>query len=295
MCTATKFKQYSTTWLADPPLLTVFIHVLILRVTEFDPVIKVFLKSITDTTEHADALSITFDRPEIPKNSLSAMLAGLMFILDNIDRNVPLLICTSSDFLASALVKERRKFEYDILDAKFRLITAVIAKLKEQVARVEFKRVTLNQAKPLIETQLQIVKIETEIDCMFELPGIPLAHRSQRQFTKIIRKREPKPMRRSTFVNLDQIRCSVEEVSDCMPTDETIWKSIQSGTLQRLTREFYWKCIHNTFRVGDFWLCPFAQNVRLARSPNTLEHIALEYNHPGQRLVWNLTVDNNFG
>ncbi|KAJ7223723.1 hypothetical protein C8J57DRAFT_954270, partial [Mycena rebaudengoi] len=43
------------------------------------------------------------------------------------------------------------------------------------------------------------------------------------------------------------------EISDYTPTDKTIWKSIRAVNLQRLTREFLWECIHNIFRVGDFW------------------------------------------
>ncbi|KAJ7243831.1 hypothetical protein B0H12DRAFT_1022826 [Mycena haematopus] len=128
---------------------------------------------------------------------------------------------------------------------------------------------------------------------MFELSGIPLAGGSQRLFTKIIRKLESRPKRKSTFINLDRIRCSIEEVSNYTPSDKMIWKSIRSNTLQRLTREFYWKCIHNTFRVGDFWLHIEDLSVRAecqtCRVPDNLEHIALECIAPGQSLVWSLT------
>ncbi|KAJ6537829.1 hypothetical protein B0H19DRAFT_961820, partial [Mycena capillaripes] len=55
-------------------------------------------------------------------------------------------------------------------------------------------------------------------------------------------------------VNLDHIKCEVEEISNLTPSDEKVWKSIRSVTFQRLTQEFFWKCIHNTFRVSDFWL-----------------------------------------
>ncbi|KAJ6474168.1 hypothetical protein C8R45DRAFT_1054783 [Mycena sanguinolenta] len=127
---------------------------------------------------------------------------------------------------------------------------------------------------------------------MFELPGIPLHRGSQRSFTKIIRRMRPKPLRKSTFVNLDRIRCAVEETSNYSPSDGMIWKSIRSTTLQRLTREFYWKCIHNAFRVGDFWLHIDPLSIRAecqtCRVPDSLEHIALECNAPGQRLVWDL-------
>ncbi|KAJ6507061.1 hypothetical protein C8R45DRAFT_1176752, partial [Mycena sanguinolenta] len=112
--------------------------------------------------------------------------------------------------------------------------------------------------------------------------GIPLHRGSQRSFTKIIRKLKPKPLRKSPFVNLDRIRCAVGEISNYTPSDRMIWKSVRSTTLQRLTREFYWKCIHNTFRVGDFWLHIDPLSIRAecqtCRVPDSLDHIALECN-----------------
>jgi hypothetical protein len=127
---------------------------------------------------------------------------------------------------------------------------------------------------------------------MFECPGIPLSRGSQRIFTKIIRKLHPRSMRKSTFVNLDRIRCSVQEISKYTPSDEMIWKSIRSVTLQRLTREFFWKSIHNTFRVGDFWLHIDTLETRgqchVCKVPESLEHIALECDAPGQKLIWDL-------
>lgn len=277
----------------QPTLMTVFLHARILYAGEFEPLIEVVLKTVTDTTDNTEALSITFDRTEIPMNFSSALLGGLIFILHNTERNVLLLICSSSDFLTRALVKERKKFENDLLDPKFTLMKATLARLNERVARVRFKRVADNQAKLPTQLEIRSAEIDTEIDLMFENPGIPLAQGSQRLFTKIIRKLRPKPQRKYTFVNPDRIRCSIQEASCYTPSDEMIWKSIRSATLQCLTREFLWKCIHNIFRVGDFWLHTETLTVRaecrVCHVPETLEHIALDCNAPGQRLIWNLT------
>jgi hypothetical protein len=116
---------------------------------------------------------------------------------------------------------------------------------------------------------------------------------SQRKFTKIIRSLKPVPQRKPTLIDLDRIRCAVQEISDFTPTDAMIWTSIRSGTLQRLTREFYWKSILNAFCVGDFW--EHVQNsevfgrCQICNVSETLEHIALECNAPDQRLIWDLT------
>lgn len=125
-------------------------------------------------------------------------------VLQNTDVNVPLFICSSSDFLAQALVKDRRTFENNILDPMFYLIKAVLACLNERTARVQFKKVLDNLAKSLTNDHIDTVQVDTEIDLMFECPGILLSQGSQRFFTKVIRKLRLKPQRHSTFMNLER-------------------------------------------------------------------------------------------
>jgi hypothetical protein len=188
------------------------------------------------------------------------------------------------------LVKERGRYEDDMLNVNFRLSRAALAARNEHAARIQFKEVLVNPAKWVKNLPAVPVEIDTEIDLMFQCPGIPLCMGSQRKFTKLIRSLKPLPQRKQTLINLDRIRCAVQEISDCTPTDAMIWTSIRSGTLQRLTREFYWKCVLNTFRVGDFW--EHIQNSEIFGICNvteTLEHIALECNAPERRLIWDLT------
>ncbi|KAJ7763800.1 hypothetical protein B0H16DRAFT_1661741 [Mycena metata] len=95
-----------------------------------------------------------------------------------------------------------------------------------------------------------------------------------------------KPHRKSTFINLDRTRCAIQEISGYTPTDATIWKSIRSTNLQRLTREFLWK-------LGDFWShidhLDMMGQCHICRVPESLEHIAVECDAYGQSIVWNLT------
>lgn len=72
--------------------------------------------------------------------------------------------------------------------------------------------------------------------------------------------------------------------------------NIQTRNVEIVTSvdwEFYWKCIHNTFRVGDFWThidtLEIQRRCHACGVPETLEHIALECEAPGQILIWNLT------
>jgi hypothetical protein len=135
---------------------------------------------------------------------------------------------------------------------------------------------------------------------MFECPGVPLLQGWWRYFNKIIQNLQPRPQRKYTYINLDRSLCALQEVCSYTPSDETIWKSIPSVTLQCLTREFLWKCIHNTFRVGDFWYhidtLEIKRRCHVCGVLETLEHIALECDTPGQKIdlgpnAWNLVQE----
>ncbi|KAJ7186234.1 hypothetical protein GGX14DRAFT_383650 [Mycena pura] len=141
--------------------------------------------------------------------------------------------------------------------------------------------------------------MDTEIDLMFTLPGILLSTGTQHSFTKIIMSLHPKPIRKSTNINLDRIRCSVAEYCDFLPTDEMIWKSIRAATVQRLTRIFLWKCIHNTsgkkkIATYNYWTNINTMEVRalcpVCAVTHSMEHIALDCYAPasGQKQIWSL-------
>ncbi|KAF8163910.1 hypothetical protein K438DRAFT_1618039 [Mycena galopus ATCC 62051] len=130
---------------------------------------------------------------------------------------------------------------------------------------------------------------------MFNCPGVLLCNGTQRYFTKAIYCLKSRPKRKSTEGNLDRIRCCIKDAFDYTPTDKAIWKSIRSRDIQRSTRNFLWKCIHNIFRVGDFW--QHIENLEiLGRCPHckvdeSLEHITLDCDVPGQRQIWRLCAE----
>ncbi|KAJ7191482.1 hypothetical protein GGX14DRAFT_381120 [Mycena pura] len=127
---------------------------------------------------------------------------------------------------------------------------------------------------------------------MFTLLGILLATGTQHSFTKIIMSLHPRLIRKSTNINLDRIRCSVAEYCDFCPRMKLFGKSIRAATVQRLTRNFFWKCIHNTFRIGDYWTNINTMEVRalcpVCAVADSMEHIAQDCYAPGQKQIWSL-------
>jgi hypothetical protein len=203
----------------SPNIMTVFLYAHIIHPGQIDTAIQIWIMRESNGTQESESLSVTFDHPDVP---LTALLGGLLNILQKTPKNVPLLICSSSDFLSRALVKQRGVFENNLLDPNFRLLRAVIAELNEGVAKIQFSKVSDNHARFLTKIRPRAVEIDTNIDIMFECPGILLSHGSQKIFYKILRSLRPRTHRKSTFINLDRIRCSIQEISKYMPTDETL-------------------------------------------------------------------------
>jgi hypothetical protein len=94
----------------QPTTMTVFLHARVHRSGEFEPLLEVMIKTVTDTTEANKKLSMTFDQPEITLTFSSTLLGGLLFILQTSQRDVPLLVCSSSNFS----LKHWRKRDEDL-------------------------------------------------------------------------------------------------------------------------------------------------------------------------------------
>ncbi|KAF8207747.1 hypothetical protein K438DRAFT_1575544, partial [Mycena galopus ATCC 62051] len=100
------------------------------------------------------------------------------------------------------------------------------------------------------------------------------------------------PTRKSTEINLERIKCSISEIFNIQPTTEAIWSAIRSKPIPHLTRNFLRRCTHNIYHVGSFWEqvpnLEILGRCSLCEAPESMEHILLECEKPGQREVWRL-------
>ncbi|KAJ7713867.1 hypothetical protein B0H16DRAFT_1478347 [Mycena metata] len=174
-----------------------------------------------------NVLNLTVNSVAPPSSFTAALLVGLLWVLQNSNPNTELVICTSTDYLTKAFVVNRSFHENDMLDANFGLGRAVLGALNERCGRVRFKKVLQNPALTLKSQAAQTALLDTDIDMMFNCPVILISNGTQRLFTKIINSLKPSPCRKTTEINLDRIRCCVQEASGYLPTDKAIWTSIR--------------------------------------------------------------------
>ncbi|KAJ7722913.1 hypothetical protein B0H14DRAFT_3098393 [Mycena olivaceomarginata] len=80
-----------------------------------------------------------------------------------------------------------------------------------------------------------------------------LAKGSQRTFYRHIKALRKSPERMKTTIMLDRTRHAAALLAGRSPTDGEIWSSLQHRDITRTTRAFMWRCMHQAYKVGEYW------------------------------------------
>nr|GAT55527.1 predicted protein [Mycena chlorophos] len=85
-----------------------------------------------------------------------------------------------------------------------------------------------------------------------------------------------------------RLTCSTTMTGAVNPED--IWLSAHTKDIVSSARNFIWRMMHDSFRLGRKWEdIPHCENFgvcELCGTQETIQHILLECNHPGQEQVW---------
>ncbi|KAI0715291.1 hypothetical protein C8Q76DRAFT_603527, partial [Earliella scabrosa] len=122
--------------------------------------------------------------------------------------------------------------------------------------------------------------------------GARLAALTQRLAYSGIRAESKPGTRRATDLMVGRVLATLEVDFDVQATELMLWRAIRAKDVARNMRDFLWKALHDALRVGRFW-----ENVpgyegratcAVCGTTESLEHILLECDAPGQREVWSL-------
>ncbi|KAL0566859.1 hypothetical protein V5O48_015140, partial [Marasmius crinis-equi] len=74
-----------------------------------------------------------------------------------------------------------------------------------------------------------------------------------------------------------------------------VWKSVRNKTLSRNIRQFLFMLMHGGYKVGKYWrnIPNYDERAecRHCRKPESIRHILLECNAPGQNEIWSLAKE----
>jgi ribonuclease HI len=231
-------------------------------------------------------------------------LVAIIAAIEKIPLNQLLKIITDSKYAIDGLTTHLGKWEdlgwIGITNADLFRRAAFL--LKRRTARTSFRWTKGhagdqgNEGSDLLAKEGAIKEIADPLDLSvpinFDLQGAKLITLSQSAAYKGIRERKPAYHRRTTVTNLMRTRNALTEYNGEVETDGTIWEGIQHPDIRIKVRQFLYKAMHGTQKIGDFWKnipeYEDRQECQRCQATETMEHILIHCNEPATRLVWTM-------
>ncbi|KAJ3817970.1 ribonuclease H-like domain-containing protein, partial [Lentinula raphanica] len=248
----------------------------------------------------------------IKQSNQTGEIIGIKEAVEAVNLNADLTIHSDSKTCIEAFTKNLQKWEDNgyMGVANHYEIQATVAKLRGRKGCTTFKWVkghAGNQGNEKADRlanegrqKTQPDEIDLSIERTFKLTGAKLKTITQSLAQKFIRRRKMQSQtyqkairRRDTQTAIEQTKAGVKEVWGLTPTDEAIWKSLRHKDFDHKTRIFLWMAMHNGYKIGKYWeKITDYQDRALCTHCNTtesMEHILLACQAPGQRELWDLT------
>ncbi|KAI0262848.1 hypothetical protein BGY98DRAFT_928822 [Russula aff. rugulosa BPL654] len=107
--------------------------------------------------------------------------------------------------------------------------------------------------------------------------------------------RLPRPPRPTTSENLQTTRNAIHDYDGLLETDESIWLGMRRHTLRTRVKQFLYKAMHGTQKIGAFWQHIENNEQRefctVCRVTDSMEHILVHCRATPRRLIWSLAED----
>jgi ribonuclease HI len=243
----------------------------------------------------------------VPGESQSNQTAEIVAILkaaSSIPRFIPLTIISDSMYAINGLTIFLSTWENNgwigIKNAKF--FKKAAATLKQRIATTTFKWVKGHNSIQGNEEADRLAKegadkpdpdiVDTTIPKEFDLQGAKLATISQSTAYKGILERKPPLLRRTTLTNLQTTREALASFHSDQETDKTIWNGLRNTAIRLKIRQFIYKALHGTQKVGDYWSHINGHETRrtcaTCDDTESMDHILIHCREPPATTIWTL-------
>ncbi|KAH9035247.1 hypothetical protein EDB85DRAFT_1863329, partial [Lactarius pseudohatsudake] len=132
--------------------------------------------------------------------------------------------------------------------------------------------------------------IPLEIPDHFDLQGAKLATITQAIAYKGIQENITKAPRRTTMTNLEMVRNDLRDQTGTLETNESIWKNIRKIPVRLKIREFFYKTLHGTQKIGRYWNnIPNYEERSICQTcgeDESMNHILTKCNHETRLTLW---------
>jgi ribonuclease HI/exonuclease III len=234
-------------------------------------------------------------------------LAAVLAAIEMTPKNQPLKIITDSKYVIEGLTTHLQTWEDNgwIGVKNAPLFKKAAYLLKRRTAETAFQWVKGHNGDLGNEESDRLARegankhapdpIDMSIPKEFDLQGAKLATLTQALAYKGIKEQQPQVGRDATDRNLDLTRNALFEYNGDMETDGTIWLNIQNTSIRLRVRQFIYKTMNNTPKVGDFWehVPRFEHRsiCRTCQSVETMNHILIQCREQAVGQIWQHAMD----
>jgi exonuclease III len=129
----------------------------------------------------------------------------------------------------------------------------------------------------------------------FNITGAQLSKMTQKVAYRNICDHKLCVRRRGTAQMLDITRYEILRAFQIVPSDSAVWNSSRNKDFSKPFRTFLWKTLHQAQKIGAYWLAiPNFEHRGTCQTCGVIEdmeHITLNCDIPGSRIIWNATKD----
>ena len=255
----------------------------------------------------SDPRNIAERVPGGSQSNQAAEVYAVILAADSVAPYTPLHIVTDSKYAMDGLTENLQTWEDSgwLGVSHPELFKEAAAKLRGRSAVTTFRWVKGHSGVPGNEgadalAKLGAAKPPRTSTCTLSdglskyLPrGAKLASLTQSQAYTHLLKINCADTRTTTERNISRVIETVDLEMHAPISEGAIWNSFRSKDLSRKSRIFLWKVIHDAYRVGRYWNNIPTYEARAycvsCGEEESMEHILLECNAPGQEVIWKLT------
>ena len=235
-------------------------------------------------------------------------IAAILVALQSINPLTPIKFVTDSKYLIDGLTTHLQRWEDTgwIGIANSTYFRATAYHLRKRSAPTSFQWVKGhsgiqgNEEADRLATQgaekEQADHIDLSIPPNFDLQGAKLASITQRTAYQGLLSSMNLDYQESTLNLLDTTRYSIQSLTNSLMTDAAIWNGCRNPDLSKKIQQFLFKTLHNTHRIGSFWLRVrnYEERARCSAcntNVETMEHILFNCDDPTNNIIWTATKD----
>jgi ribonuclease HI len=234
-------------------------------------------------------------------NNASEIMAVLLAAQKNYP-DTELTIHSDSQYTMDALTKNLAKFESNgwVGVSNPSLIQATASWLRQRSAKTTFGKVKShsgingNEGADRLANEgarkNSVSLINLTVPAHLHTPGLKLTAATQSLLYRGLLNNQKKIARQKTAIMVEQVKLYVKDWTNSLPNNSQLWGSLRHKDIDRKIRNFLWRGLHNSLRIGEWWLnipnCEGRSHCLECDSLESMEHIFFECQSSGQDTVW---------